>query len=240
MKLEIKKTYKINDEDDWLRVAPPMKIEHWKNGRSAKLLAQYATSKKFVSDINKFLKGLGVKIEASAIAEPEAITTLPNKGNGRNHDLLIDDNNFIIGIEAKVAELFGNDTIINEYLKGSENKKERIDSLLSVINKKLDDVQDCRYQLLTGYVGTILEAKNKKKDKCVFLIIVFTGNVHIEDNEKINVAKNETEYKTFYEMLGISDGEYKEYNIGGDTINCAIKKVSINVGRTENEFLLDK
>lgn len=234
MNLMITKTLTITNEDEWFRAAPPVKIGQWKNGRSAKLLAQYATSDTFINDINLLLKDNDIKITKSAMAEPEAITSLPKKGKGREHDLLISDigeDGFVIGIEAKVSELFG-ETIGEEYNKVSGNKKDRIDELLKYLNVGYGIVKDCRYQLLTGYVGTLLEAKQKEVNKCVFLIIVFKGDVEIPQNQINNYTDNNSAYSKFCGALNISEGELKEYTIENFQIKCAIRKMEVDITKT--------
>lgn len=187
MKIIISKTNEIHSADEWYRYAPPKRSTQWKDGRSAKLLAEYATSRNFVNDISTWIDECGYKKPEALECEPEAVTSLPGQGDGCNHDLLITGDDFMIGVEAKVSETFGN--IIDKELKNaSKNKKKRISTLLNYINPHPQSAGSYRYQLLTGLTGTLLATKKKKMKKCLFLIIVFTGDVDIPPKEQKNIA----------------------------------------------------
>ena len=130
MEITITKAHEIKTTGDWYDYAPPQSCKHWKDGRSAKLLAEYALSENFKQDISKILKECNLRIPKKLYGEPEAITNFPSSGTGRHHDLLIDGDEIIIAIEAKVSELFGNGkTIKNEYEDKSANKQKAVSYL---------------------------------------------------------------------------------------------------------------
>ena len=69
MIVTIKKEVKIQDVETWHIVAPPKSPDkQWKNGRSAKELARFATDPSFTEFIKKVLKDLGIK-EPAGLAE---------------------------------------------------------------------------------------------------------------------------------------------------------------------------
>ena len=111
-KLELNKKGKIiNCVDDWYSVAPPKNPSlHWKDGRSAKELAKYMTSIKgyMPKEIEDILVKLGCNTNIIFYGEPEAVTSLEGRGGGRHHDLLlVQENEVMIGVEAKSDEYFG-------------------------------------------------------------------------------------------------------------------------------------
>ena len=175
MKLEISKTNIITTVEQWKQFAPPKdKEKHWKDGRSAKSLAQFMTDKNQVKKLESILNELGYDTKGIISCTPEANTALPGTGNGRNHDLLMIGKDFVAGIEAKVSESFGK-TISKELMGASENKQYRIDTLAKeLFGCEINaDSGDLKYQLLTGAYGTLREAKNNKKSKALFLVISF-------------------------------------------------------------------
>ena len=233
MKIEITKCHEIKTVDDWHQYAPPQNPEkQWKDGRSAKLFAEYALSQCFAENMHKILSYYGFQTSKVLSCEPEVNTKLPYGSKGRQHDLLIDGKDFIVGIEAKVSESFGK-SIEEEYTK-SKGKRDRIKSLLAYIGKDYEEAKDCKYQLLTGLVGTLLEAKERGKEKCLFLVIVFSGDVTATQKEQI---KNNEDYSYFCNsLLEQADGSGKKYSIEDTEITCYIKKVEVKV--ESKSFLL--
>ena len=99
MKLKITKEVEITSVEQWEKYAPP-KVENiqWKDGRSAKSLAQFMMDKKCRELLDSQLKSLGYNTKKEILCIPEANTPLPGKGNGRNHDLLMIGDDFVAGI----------------------------------------------------------------------------------------------------------------------------------------------
>lgn len=185
MGIIIKKTITIKDENDWFRVAPPKgKEKQWKDGYSAKEFAKFVSYGDFKGLVQSVLNEISIKTRADFIGEPEVETKLPQRGEGRNHDLLLYNKDIVIGIEAKVNEPFGDNSIHEEYNnpKTSNNKKERIEKLLEMIvpQKSIEDIEikNLQYQLFTATAGTLLEAYDKGNDKCVFLVLSFHEKEH--------------------------------------------------------------
>lgn len=226
MKLEIYKTNIITNVKQWQQFAPPMgKEKHWKDGRSAKSLAQFMTDKHQIKKLDNILTELGYKTRGRILCTPEANTTLPGTGNGRNHDLLMIGKDFVVGIEAKVSESFGN-SISKELIGASENKQKRIDTLAKeLFGCEINaDSEDLKYQLLTGVMGTFFEAIKNSKPKALFLVIVFTDSITSKDANA--VVSNNQDFEDFCKYIGLSKdgGTIKKLNV-----MLTIKKVEISL-----------
>ena len=229
MKIKISKNNNIiTTVEEWYQFAPPKaKGKHWKDGRSAKSLAQFMTDKNQVKKLEDILVELKYGTNGVISCTPEANTVLPCKGNGRNHDLLMIGEDFVVGIEAKVSEPFGEE-ISTELIEASDNKKGRIDKLANeLFGCKINEVKDgleLRYQLLTGVYGTLREAENNKKSKALFLVIVFTDGLTSEDENAVN--RNNDDFKNFCQQIGLSA---EGGTICKSNVDLTIKKVEISL-----------
>ena len=229
MKIKISKNNNIiTTVEEWYQFAPPKaKGKHWKDGRSAKSLAQFMTDKNQVKKLEDILVELEYDTNGVISCTPEANTVLPCKGNGRNHDLLMIGEDFVVGIEAKVSEPFGEE-ISTELIEASDNKKNRIDTLANkLFGCKINEVKDgleLRYQLLTGVYGTLLEAENNKKSKALFLVIVFTDGLTSEDENAVN--RNNDDFKNFCKCINLSE---EGGTICKSNVALTIKKVEISL-----------
>ena len=229
MKIKISKNNNIiTTVEEWYQFAPPKaKGKHWKDGRSAKSLAQFMTDKNQVKKLEDILVELKYDTNGVISCTPEANTVLPCKGNGRNHDLLMIGEDFVVGIEAKVSEPFGEE-ISTELIEASDNKKGRIDKLANeLFGCKINEVKDgleLRYQLLTGVYGTLLEAENNQKSKALFLVVVFTDGLTSEDENAVN--RNNDDFKNFCQQIGLSA---EGGTICKSNVDLTIMKVEISL-----------
>lgn len=184
----------ITTVDEWKKICPLAKNEHWKDGRSAKELA-----KDWINNKGKDLEDLlgsfcafkGISFNK---ASPEFQSKFDEyKGNGRQHDLLVlashNKERILISIEAKVDESFGD--IIKDYyikkivsrIKGERtNAPDRVEELIKNIFEENIKVAvfDLRYQLLHAIAGTIAEAKRQKAKTAIFVI-----NTYCSKDEKV-------------------------------------------------------
>ena len=229
MKIKISKNNNIiTTVEEWYQFAPPKaKGKHWKDGRSAKSLAQFMTDKNQVKKLEDILVELKYGTNGVISCTPEANTVLPCKGNGRNHDLLMIGEDFVVGIEAKVSEPFGEE-ISTELIEASDNKKGRIDKLANeLFGCKINEVKDgleLRYQLLTGVYGTLREAENNQKSKALFLVVVFTDGLTSEDENAVN--RNNDDFKNFCQQIGLSA---EGGTICKSNVDLTIMKVEISL-----------
>jgi hypothetical protein len=141
---------------------------------------------------------------------PEYVTTLPERGEGRNHDLLLiaegGRGRTVISVEAKVDESFG-ETIGTYWDKGRNSVKptrvpERIEALLSMAfgvtaRPYADPWRGLRYQLLTAITGVAIEASRRQAPTAVVIVHEFrTESVDAE-----NLAVNAEDFKKFVNAL---------------------------------------
>lgn len=224
MAIKLEKTTKITNVDVWLRVAPPKGgITQWKDGCSAKELAGFVigTPKDFSKMLEDVVRGTVGYVPGSFTGEPEATTKLPPTGSRgpREHDLLLFDKRIVIGIEAKVDEPFGNNkSILQENNTISENKKARIAWLMDMIlpDRSIEEkeVGELKYQLFTATAGTLLEAVNKDKKECIFLVLAF----HSAD-EPVNEA-NKKSFNDFKRIVCGENKDSKEFIVNDKRVNC--------------------
>ena len=200
----------IVDPDSWKQVCPPKKGDiQWRDGRSAKELAKYMT---------KCLPAIPTEIEQALekIASPisqfdwdaEYVTALPGKGEGRNHDAILYNDDIVITIEAKADETLGN-LIDEEIQNASVNKLNRISKLLEYIfGGGFKEYHGLRYQLLTAAVGTLLEVEHQNKEDgkhiktAVMLVLVFKTNGDVTEEK---IASNHKDIENFLEATNAYD-----------------------------------
>jgi hypothetical protein len=198
--------------EDWAR---PKRGYQWVPGRSAMELAKawftdgHLSAPQELTDLLhshprlndlKLIRGV-----------PELVTSLPVRGEGRNHDLWLlgrtDRDSVTICIEAKVDEPFGNETIA-EYRATALHRRgkgartgapERIDALLKIVGGPASAWDSIRYQLLTAICGTVLQAKQDSSSLAVFVVHEFrTDKTKLE-----NVQRNSEDYERFLAVIGI-------------------------------------
>ena len=241
MKIEIKKTIKITNEEDWFRAAPPKGGEkQWKKGRSSRLIAQYTTDQTsdFKQLIEMILADCGLKIQ-NFNCEPEATAGLGigfGGGGPRNHDLLMIGNNCVIGVEAKVSESF--DEEILEVKSKSETRKHRAEKLIGFLvrEKSNDKINKLGYQLFTATRGTMCSAEKSRVPYAIFLVIVFTGDVDKEPNYDENCEKNNKDFDAFMKYVNADENGKIEREVNGEMIKCWIKKVEVDVKKVNGNY----
>lgn len=213
MKLQDSKGNVINNLSEWENYffKSNKKKKHWKDGRSAKSIADFM--------INKNGKQIIIDLISSILSEkvtfekaiPEFEVRFDNYGHGREHDLGLfgktDSNKRVfVGVEAKVDESF-NETISDIYIKAkskelngkSTNAPKRIEELIkrNFINVT-PDTFNLRYQLLYSTVGTLDAKVNcEKADISILLIIVFKTKLY----DELKGAENYKDYIQFIKAL---------------------------------------
>lgn len=181
----------VVDLKTWKKECPPKESYQWKDKRSAKLLAEYITTNlpQVPIEIEKALSSI---VDTNAVFDWDAeyVTALPGRGEGRNHDAVFFNEDILVSIEAKVDEPLGD--LISEQIKGATvNKLHRISEMLGFIFKDgFSEYGNLRYQLLTASVGTLLEAKERKVEKAVLLVLIFKTEGE-SDDEKLKGNSND-------------------------------------------------
>jgi hypothetical protein len=199
----------IVDVESWKRHCPPKKGDiQWREGRSAKELAKYITKAlpAVPVEIETALKAI-VPQDASFDWDAEYVTALPGKGEGRNHDGILYNNDIVVTIEAKADETLGN-LIEEEMNNASVNKLYRISKMLGYLfDGGFKKYSKLRYQLLTASVGTIIEAERRKADckelnTAVLFVLVFKTNGDISEEKLIS---NHKDIENFLEATNAYD-----------------------------------
>lgn len=144
----------ITQYQEWTR---PKKEYQWKAGRSAMELARSWFRNDHPQPPDELLSLLHSIPRLNKLqlimGYPELVTPLPERGEGRNHDLALightDKESVTITIEAKADEPFGNDSVLEYYFKAINRRKngistrvpERINQLLSMVDPNVP-IQD--------------------------------------------------------------------------------------------------
>ena len=210
----LKITLNGSEITDWRKWARPKQKVHWKGGRSAMELARAwftAPSPVCPHEIADLLATHPVTANLTLEeAHPEYVTPLPERGEGRNHDLLIlardHQDTAVIAIEAKADEPFDK-TIGGYWRKMTQSPRptkapQRIEALLQVVfgGKARPDTapwEDLRYQLLTGTAGVAIEADQRKSTTAVFIVHEFRTEKTNDNKMKVNAE----DYKAFVRAL---------------------------------------
>lgn len=229
-----KKGEVINDSN-WEASWKPKRETQWKDGRSSKEFAKFASNEYFFPKlISQVLTSCGIT-EQDFTCTPEYESSLGKgfgSGGGREHDLLMEgDEDCIIGVEAKVSESFANKDWINA-LNEQKKKNNEEDTRAYRLRKRLvkfdsEEVDKIGYQLFTATRATINYAIKKKKNKCIVLVIVFEGEIDKGNKYEEKVAKNNKDFVEFCKAIGVQDGK-----INIDGIECWIKKVTVNISKS--------
>lgn len=174
------------------------KPTHWKQGRSAKAVADswfqandLPPRVRAVLDQSPELKGAEL-IDAWL----ERCTDLGDRrGTATQTDLLavlgVGDELAVMAVEAKVTESFG--PLVSEWLgEGGEGKMDRLQRLCDLLGFERGEVGDLRYQLFHRTAAAILEARRYRAAKAVLLVHSFCEN-----------ATGLSDFTSFFERMGV-------------------------------------
>ena len=102
----------------------------------------------------------------------------------------------------------------------------KIDTLVNDLFRQEvnENVWLLRYQLLTGVVGTLYEAKRNVKSKALFLVIVFTDTIEGKEITKTN--RNNKDFADFCQQLGM-DKDGGQIRIMD--VELTIKKIEVSL-----------
>jgi hypothetical protein len=190
---------------NWQGWERPKKKYQWKGGRSAMELARAW----FPNDKLTCPPELDALLQSSprtanyqlTEGQPEFVTPLPERGEGRNHDLWLrahcSAGDLTICVEAKADEPFGN-LISAEIKKARErNAKTRLparaEALLQLLfgkpcNPGERPWSELRYQLITALAGTAIQATSDKSPTAVFVVHEFLGSGLNPERQRQNEA----------------------------------------------------
>ncbi len=197
--------------EGWTR---PRSKHHWKPGRSAMELARAwlrdgppacPAELRALLDSHDATRGIVLKN-----GRPEHVTPLPERGEGRNHDLWLRGEGPLgrttICIEAKADEPFGErlgkQLTVARKRQPNTGAPERARALLTILfgkecNPEAAPWRELRYQLITGTVGAALQAVTDTSAAAVFTIHEFRSSLTSPDK----LAANQADLDAFLAIL---------------------------------------
>lgn len=208
---------------DWRDWSPPKKSGHWKAGRSAMELARawFTSPEPICPDEVRVLLETAPELVGLTLTLgiPEFVTRLPESGEGRNHDLLLEGHaeagKVVIGVEAKADEDFGE--VIGQYWTRMRAGREQVPPTPSKAPERIERLllelagasakpwespwKEVRYQLLTAAVGTLLETKTRGADLAVLVVHEFKTT----ETEPFKLEGNGADFAHFLGALGLCE-----------------------------------
>ena len=233
----LKNSNGITDVDTWEIKAPPMgKSKQWVDGRSAKELARYMTKAypKLPQEMENVLKNF-VYIDSEFDWGAEYVTRFEpfglGRGEGRNHDAFLYNDQIVVGIEGKADEPLGSQLIGEALASATPNKTQRIHGMIQMLfGGTPEKHKNLRYQLITAATATLLEATKKNVKNALLLIIVFKKPGCYDDDK---IKRNNEDIHNF--LKDISAKKRGDYYIiptryGEETgIQLFFSKIEINL-----------
>jgi hypothetical protein len=205
----------ITNWEMWTR---PKKDYQWEPERSAMELAKAWFRQSCASPPKELLQLLCSSARLKGLrlirGVPEHVTSLPERGEGRNHDLWLlgrtDQEQITICIEAKADEPFGNETVVEYSLSANKRREsgestrvpERIAQLLALVPARGSQWDNIRYQLLTAICGTAIQAQQDGSMLAVFVVHEF----HTRKTSPDKILANAKDFDFFVNVI---TGSYK-------------------------------
>lgn len=214
MELVKKNGESIERWQDWER---PKKAYHWKDGRSAMEVAKSwfrnSIAAPPVEIVRMLTDHFQEEVEFLRVV-PELSTSLPERGEGRNHDVAcvckIGERQATVCIEGKTDEPFGKHTVAQYYQQMKERQAnrvpthvpERIEKLVAMLPISPTEVSSCAvsdngYQLLTALVGTALQVRSDDSELAILIIHEF----HTDGLDTHKIERNIQDYARFVNVL---------------------------------------
>ena len=201
---------------DWEMWSRPKRAFQWEPERSAMELAKAWFQNTDISPPEEIIHLLNSSERLKGLSLlrgiPERVTSLPERGGGRNHDLWVvgqtNQERVTICIEAKADEPFGNETVA-EYRASAFKRREsgestrapeRIEQLLALVPGGDSGWDGIRYQLLTAVCGTAIQASRDGSTLAVFVVHEF----HTLKTTRANIRTNAKHFDEFMAVIGVS------------------------------------
>jgi len=227
----------IYDLDSWFKAAPPMgAAKQWRDGRSAKELARYMTANfpNVPTEIQDILSDF-TTLDAEFDWNGEYVTDFAKydlgRGEGRNHDAFMWNKDVVVGIEGKADESLGSQLVGDAMIGATDNKMHRIRGMIKMLfGDEPVNHKNIRYQLVTATAATLLEAKERKVNNAVILVLVFKKQGCFSEQK---IASNNADIETF--LLETSAERCKKYysipTVFGkeNNINLYFKKIEFEI-----------
>jgi Domain of unknown function (DUF6946) len=170
---------------------------HWKEGRSAKLMADlWESAPDMPAELKAVLEAAGFADPELLFAAPEWVTELPDGLRGSQTDLFClirsDEKVLAVGMEAKVDESFG--PTVGSWLDNpSPARPKRLIHLVDMTGAS-EPPPSLRYQLIHRTASAMIEAKRFGADAAVMLIMSFS-------NKKAGYV----DFEAFAKWLGVDE-----------------------------------
>jgi Domain of unknown function (DUF6946) len=183
-------------EDWYCKAGPKDPRIQWEDGHSAKEFATFIMDHNGISLLDHLIDEI-LPNHNDLFAVPELVTRLDKYlGEHRNHDFALYSKNrqqdLITCVEAKATERL--DVLVGkkweEGNKKGSNIQKRINDMSSKLwngNVSIEKIKTFRYQLLTGLVGSVIQAEGLWADNVLFLVLQLrtrkVSSKHIMENK---------------------------------------------------------
>ena len=199
----------VETMEEW---EPLVRRSHWKERRSAYSLADFMLNRNGAAHLESRISSVLAQTVRLKQGTPEYAAKFDQYGGPARLDIGISGQtdsgkSLFVGLEAKVDEPFGSETVCErhqeaiEYLNRNPRSKAalRVKGLISQYFADTDEpceskFADVGYQLLTSTAGTVAA----KKDASIFYVAVF--KTHLYDEEK--GKENYRDYENFMTQAG--------------------------------------
>lgn len=209
MKVYDSKENAITTLDQW---SATVRRTHWKEGRSAYSLADFILNRNGTAHLESRISSAISQPIILKQGTPEYAAKFDRYGGPARLDIgisgqTISGESLFVGVEAKIDEPFGSETVCEgyrgaiQYLEGNPRSKaaSRVEELLS---RHLADADqpcesryaDVRYQLLTAASGTVAS----EADRTILYVAVFKTPLYDQDKGE----KNRLDYESFMSLAG--------------------------------------
>lgn len=174
------------------------KPTHWKQGRSAKAVADRWFTDNAIPDAVRQVLNQSSFFDGCELVDAwlERSTDLGDgRGTHSQTDLLailgLGNELAVMGVEAKVSETFG--PLVSEWIEsGSMGKNERLDRLCGLFGIDRETAQPLRYQLFHRTAAAIYEAKRYRSECAIMMVHSFCEN-----------ATGLSDFTRFFETIGV-------------------------------------
>ena len=209
MKIYDSKENDIHTLEQW---SASVRSSHWKEGRSAYSLADFILNRNGTSHLESRISSLLSQPVVLKRGTPEYAAKFDQYGGPARLDIGIfghtaSGESVFVGLEAKVDEPFGSETVCEryqeavEYLNSNPRSKaaSRVKELLSRYLADTDEPCESKfanvgYQLLTATAGTVAS----EADRTILYVAVF--KTHLYNLEK--GEENRLDYENFIKLAG--------------------------------------
>ncbi len=167
-------------EDWYCKAGPKDPRGQWEDGHSAKEFARFIMDHDGMSLMDPLISEI-LPTHRHLFAIPELVTRLDEyTGEQRNHDFVVYSKNrqqdLITCVEAKATERL--DVLVGKKWDDGNRKGSNIQKRINGMSRRLwggsisiEKIKTFRYQLLTGLVGSVIQAEQLGVDNALFLVL---------------------------------------------------------------------